>query len=73
MNKRKKVQTIENTGKGLKAHIVCSLLLGLIGFSVTMYGARESNVELTLLGVVKGSLALLWYVVTKIRIWWNHG
>jgi hypothetical protein len=71
------VQTIERTSKTLKGQIVASVLLVFTGVLTTCGGmvvARETEggsgaAQIGLLMFVGGTV---WFIATRIRIWWHH-
>ena len=71
--------TIEKTGKSLKLQQLLSLGTILLGFGIAAIAiaARPPESKEVSSAVVWGSTmfagGLLWRVVTRIRIWWNHG
>ncbi|MCP5017616.1 MAG: hypothetical protein GY938_20445 [Ketobacter sp.] len=62
--------TIQETSKRFKLQILISILLMAFGFLIGMGEAQMGNDSSTPFGVA--AFGLLWYVVTKFRIWWNH-
>jgi hypothetical protein len=71
----RQVVTIEKTAKKFKAHKVLAFL-GLAGCIIAgvaqskMEGDAAVNAAWWTLGAV---FCGVWYVLTLIRIWWNHG
>ena len=72
------VTTTEETSKRLKKHIVFASVLIWGGLAVgcsLLEGEAASGTE-RVAGVVTMSLAptvgFIWYIVTKMRIWWHH-
>jgi len=66
--------TVQETSKRLKVHILIAALcfwVGLIGTNVLMFDAR-TGVALTIIPSLLTVVGLLWYIVTKFRIWWHH-
>lgn len=72
-----KTVTIQKTSKGLKFQLVlcwAALIAALIWSqcirsSADMMDERGDYTKPLILGAV----AICWYIITKIRIWWNHG
>lgn len=62
------VQTIEQTSKRLKLYYILSLVLIIFGI---IFGFNESKVIANLGGLLL-IVGVILFVVTKIRIWWNH-
>lgn len=64
------VQTIEQTGKGLKLQILLSIAMGIssfIWFTKLENPQIEGHVPAALVGI-----SIVWFVITKILIWWRH-
>jgi hypothetical protein len=70
MRTKKKVRTIEKTSKGLKLQIALSVLLMITSLFV-MANAQHQAITIAGLGVF--ILSFVWWVATKMCIWWNHG
>lgn len=69
----KHVQTIEKTGKKLKAQQLISLFLFAAGFIVTLaiQDKPDSLTPVIFTGIA--ALGLGWYIIIQIKIWWHHG
>ena len=67
------VQTIERTGKGLKAHSCLSSLLVIAGFFLALFGHAWDNSLVSGFGVAAVVIGLCWWLLARILIWWNHG
>lgn len=76
-----KVQTIELTSKKYKGQLVLSVLLlslGLFislaaaGLAATGGGGTTLQALLAFIGIPLMVVGLIWYIITKIRIWWHH-
>ena len=65
------VQTIEQTGKNLKLQLVLAIIVMFIGVFVFAISGREFVPGLVCGGLVI-FMGLVWSIVVKIRIWWNH-
>jgi len=69
------ITTVQETGKKFKLQIAISLLLtmsgclGLIIKSPEVDPTAESSYQIF---PWMFSLGILWYLVTKIRVWWHH-
>ena len=59
--------TIQRTSKNIKAHILVSLFIMVIGFMMAGAGGI-----LGVFGFVTGMCGAVWYLVAKIAKWWNH-
>lgn len=64
--------TIQSTSKGLKAHNGLALILVCIGFLVMFVPIAAGEEEPPAIGSVLFVAGLVWYIVTRFRIWWNH-
>ncbi len=60
------VVTTEKTSKQLKAHGCLSTLMVIAGVVLTMVGVLPVGIPLLAFGLV-------WFLVTRISIWWKHG
>ena len=67
-----KPREIEQTSKKLKAHIICCYLLGMLGALILCFGdlKQEGAAFAILCFWLPG---IVWYGVTRLRIWWNNG
>jgi proline racemase len=67
-----RVQTVEQTSKALKGQVLASVLLVMAGTFMTCASAAA---EAPGFGAAAGLLAfagVVWFIVTRIRIWWHH-
>ena len=69
-NAENSIQTIQETGKSLKLHYILSISLWLIGFFTAMLSERKSLLFYT--GIAIFAIGVLWFLITKFRMWWNH-
>lgn len=61
-----KVQTIQQTSKGLKKQILFAILVIAIGIvMVTNENSAPSGGFLVVIGI-------FWFIIIKILIWWDH-
>lgn len=71
------VQTTERTAKRLKVHALLSALLCGVGVATMMAGWPEPGHKGVAPVLAAGFWVLLvglgWFIVTRVRIWWNHG
>jgi hypothetical protein len=72
------VQTIEKTSKKWKGHILWCWLLFAIGLLLVTAGsasvAAEDEINASFVfgsGLI--TFSLIWYICTKVKIWWHHG
>lgn len=66
--------TVQETSKQLKLHIILSALLfwgGLLWFFVAASGHQPGQ-EVSPWPALSLFVGMVWYLVTKIRIWWHH-
>jgi len=74
---------VEQTSKKLKLHVVISVLIALIGFLIggyyyLMYFLKGVNGEKTppqiigIIGAVIFGIGILYYLIVKFIIWWQH-
>ncbi|TXS90799.1 hypothetical protein FV139_17650 [Parahaliea maris] len=63
--------TTERTSKPLKLHLALSIFLACFaGLGVFTFQDRDGSIaDWT---VYLFLAAFTWYVITKVRIWWNH-
>ena len=73
------LRTIQQTSKRLKTHILISAVLfwgGLVWMIVVMRSASSGGVPpsrvVTMLAILMMLAGLIWYAVTKLRVWWHH-
>lgn len=67
-------RVIEQTGKGLKAQQLLSILLLLVGvvFAIAASSGGGSSSGGIGLGGIMIVIGFLWYAVVRFRIWWHH-
>ena len=66
--------TTQLTSKRLKIHIIFSALafwIGLIWF-ICGFAADQNNPSPSPVAVILLIVGMVWYIITKIRIWWHH-
>ena len=68
-----RVQTVEQTGKGCKANQAFGCLLTVVGFASACGGASTGNPSLLLGGIGGIGVGFVWFTITRIVTWWNHG
>lgn len=66
------IQTIEETGKSLKLQKVLSIIMMIIGGVMIGNGMENKVFGIELTGWALLQIGLVWFIITKIRIWWNH-
>lgn len=67
--------TTQETSKKLKLHTLISALLVAFGFMflVLTAGVNKANGgEPSVFPAIMMTVGLIWFVVTKFRIWWHH-
>ncbi len=66
--------TTQLTSKRLKVHIIFSALAFWIGLIWGIFGsaADQSNPSPSPVAVILIMVGSVWYIITKIRIWWHH-
>ena len=78
--KEGKIQTIELTSKKYKIQLVLSVLLLSLGLFISLAAAGLAAAGgggtlpalLAFIGIPSMVVGLIWYIITKIRIWWHH-
>lgn len=65
-------QTVELTGKKLKTQIVLSVLMVLSCLVIAIAGSSGGSSGATTIGGFGMAIGVTWFIVTRIRIWWNH-
>ena len=65
------ITTVQETSKRLKLHTLISVVMICVGVVWAMAVAQDPNGSGTLaaLLIVAG---LVWYLVSRVRIWWHH-
>ena len=71
--RREGVQTIEKTGKGLKAQVALATVLVVLGLVVAGVGVKVGLFPVTVAGLGCVLFGVLWRWSARISIWWNHG
>lgn len=66
--------TIQETSKRLKMHTIGSVLLVIVGvvWGIGEFGAVESGSEPSGISILIFLAGMIWYAVTRFRIWWHH-
>jgi len=64
--------TIEFTSKKLKAHRIISITVMIISFLLAGMWKQNNNEILANVSMGIFFTALIWFGITKIRVWWNH-
>jgi hypothetical protein len=74
-----KLRTIQQTSKGLKTHILISAVLfwgGIVWLIVIVRSASSGGVPpspvVSMIAILMIVAGLVWYAVTKLRVWWHH-
>ncbi len=62
----------ELTSKRLKFQTLLAAVTIVIGFVVIMNSGASGNVGSSVIGTLMLLVGLVWLVITRIRIWWNH-
>lgn len=69
------IKTIQETGKRLKLQILVSSAIfwvGLVWLIIEMSNTVNSGGEQPKIPVVILLIGTVWYIATRIRIWWHH-
>lgn len=66
--------TTQETSKRLKTHILLSLALFLVGFVaiIVVSGSEEAGEAPSVAPFLIMFGGLMWFIVTKFRVWWHH-
>lgn len=65
--------TIQETSKRLKIHMIFSSIILFIGMTWVVLGIVVSpNSEPSRVSSLVAFAGLIWYLVTRFRIWWHH-
>ena len=67
-----KTTTIQETSKALKEHIVYSVIIIIGGMLFFIIGAVTYRQAMIPIGVILFIIGAIWFVATKINIWWHH-
>lgn len=65
------LQTVQETSKRLKAHILISSLMFWAG-AIWFFTAGVSDEGMIVVSMLLMLGGLVYYIVTKSRIWWHH-
>ncbi|OGZ65118.1 MAG: hypothetical protein A3C50_04020 [Candidatus Staskawiczbacteria bacterium RIFCSPHIGHO2_02_FULL_43_16] len=60
--------TIELTSKSLKRNFIISWLIFFVGIALFFIGIPFAKS----LGLIMILVGVAWFIVTKIKTWWNH-
>jgi hypothetical protein len=71
MSAEKKPATIELTSKKLKKQKIYSVVLFLLGIIIAIWD-RNKRPFLYISGFIMIFSGVIWYVITRVRIWWQH-
>lgn len=69
------IKTIQETSKRLKLHVLFSAFLfwgGLLWILLASNSSQNNADDPNLTPAFMVLLGMVWYVTTKIRIWWHH-
>lgn len=69
--------TTQETSKALKVHIAISMAFFIVSMltlcsSLNQETVSESDVTQSVLALFGIMASAIWYLATKIRIWWHH-
>lgn len=66
--------TIQKTHKKFKAHGLIAFVMLCLGIYLTSLGmnAEDPSPGLVMSGPLLSVVGIVWYIINKIRIWWNH-
>jgi len=67
--------TTQETSKKLKLHTVFSSVLVIIGFMVLVLSAgvnKSNGGEPSVIPPIMVGVGVVWFIVTKVKIWWHH-
>jgi hypothetical protein len=67
------VVTIQKTSKRLKLNVILSALVTIAGAVLSLVGMARHIPALVVIGVLAIVFGLIWEIITKFQIWWNHG
>lgn len=66
--------TTQLTSKRLKTQIALSALMFCIGAIWAFVGANvDENASPSPVAIIISIVGIIWFIVTRIRIWWHHG
>ena len=66
------VQTVEETSKRFKVHILLSLTMAAVGIFWIISVADSADERESLFPGLLAIAGLFWFLVTRFRIWWHH-
>jgi len=64
--------TIQQTSKQLKVHIIFSSLAFWIGLFWFIFALASEQQTSSIIAIILLIVGMVWYLATKIRIWWHH-
>lgn len=70
----KNVTTTQLTSKSLKLQKLLAVITIFIGvtMSIVVMGSSQNTQDYPRVPVIVLGVGLVWYVITRIRIWWSH-
>ena len=72
ISRNKSISTVQNTKKSLKLQLLLSKIIA-ISMLILGYGwSQTNNPSGAEYMVLTAFIGFLWYLVTRVRIWWNH-
>lgn len=66
--------TVQETSKKLKLHIIISSIIfwmGVVWLFVNINAAKQGGEPSAIPGLLL-FIGVVWYIVTRFRIWWHH-
>jgi len=71
MERRQKneAKLVELTSKPLKLQSAISSLMLIAGVIMLVFNRESPEI---LIGALLAGIGFFWYIVTRVRIWWNH-
>lgn len=65
--------TIEKTSKSLKISLLAGFLCFAFGAVLAVSGAAAESLPVAGIGIATAFAGIVWWIGTKVRIWWHHG
>ena len=69
------IKTVQETSKKLKLQILISSVVfwvAVIWLFIDVNLVKDAGAEMSLTSSILLLISMLWYIVTRIRIWWHH-
>ena len=70
-NGSEEIKTQQKTRKSLKLQLLLSKIMMILGFALA-YGYSQMEDDKAIIYIYVLAAGIILYIVSKVRIWWNH-